>query len=37
MKKIFIFLFVISVMICCIGCGKKATYKETRTAFSASG
>ena len=29
MKKIFIFLFVISVMICCIGCGKKATYKET--------
>ena len=29
MKRKFIFLFVISVMICCIGCGKKATYKET--------
>lgn len=29
MKRKFIFLFVISVMICCIGRGKKATYKET--------
>lgn len=28
MKRKIIFLFVISVMICCIGCGKKATYKE---------